>query len=41
MRLTEAPGFGQPINYYDKYSKAADAYRDAAKEILERIGIVV
>ncbi|MBQ3707840.1 MAG: AAA family ATPase [Clostridia bacterium] len=41
VRLTEAPGFGQPINHYDKYSKAADAYRDATKEILERIGIMI
>jgi len=41
VRLTEAPGFGEPINHYDKYSKAADAYRAATKEILERIGIMV
>ena len=41
VRLTEAPGFGEPINVYDKVSKAADAYRAATKEILERIGIVV
>jgi len=41
VRLTEAPGFGEPINVYDKVSKAADAYRAATKEILERIGIIV
>ena len=40
VRLTEAPGFGEPINVYDKVSKAADAYRAATKEILERIGII-
>ena len=41
MKLSEAPGFGAPINYHDKYSKAADAYRDASRELLERIGICV
>ena len=41
VRLSEAPGFGEPINYYDKYSKSAEAYRDATAEILGRIGIVL
>lgn len=41
VKLSEAPGFGAPINYHDKYSKAADAYRDASRELLERIGICV
>lgn len=41
VKLSEAPGFGMPIGYHDKYSKAAEAYRDAARELLERIGIVV
>ncbi len=41
VKLSEAPGFGCPIGYHDKYSKAAAAYKTATKEILERIGIVV
>ena len=40
VRLTEAPGFGEPINYHDRYSKACEAYASAADEILSRIGIV-
>ena len=40
VKLSEAPGFGQPINYHDKYSKSCQAYRDAAKEMLSRLGIV-
>ena len=40
VRLTEAPSFGKPINYHDRYSKACDAYMQATDEILERIGIV-
>lgn len=37
VRLSEAPSFGKPIRYYDKYSKGAQAYTDVTKEILERI----
>lgn len=37
VKLSEAPGFGTPINYHDKYSKAAHAYEDATREILDRI----
>ncbi len=36
VRLAEAPGFGRPINYYDKSSKGAKAYRALVDEILER-----
>ena len=36
VRLAEAPGFGRPINYYDKASKGAQAYRALTEEILER-----
>ncbi len=36
VRLAEAPGFGKPINYYDKGSKGAKAYRALTEEILER-----
>ncbi|MBE6726370.1 MAG: ParA family protein [Ruminococcaceae bacterium] len=39
VRLSEAPGFGEPINYHDRYSKACEAYRDAANELLDRIGL--
>ena len=40
VKLSEAPGFGMPINYHDKFSKAAESYRDATNELLTRIGIV-
>ncbi len=36
VRLSEAPSFGMPIQYYDKHSKGADAYNDLAKEFLKR-----
>ncbi len=39
VKLSEAPGFGEPINYHEKYSKATDAYFAAADECLKRIGI--
>lgn len=35
VRLSEAPSYGMPINFYDKSSKGADAYRDMAKELLK------
>lgn len=38
VKLSEAPSFGEPILYYDKYSKGCAAYSDIAKEILERLG---
>ena len=37
VRLSEAPSFGQPIQYYDKHAKGTDAYNEVAKELLERI----
>lgn len=37
VRLSEAPSFGKPIRYFDKYSKGAQAYEEVTKEILERI----
>ncbi|MBQ2724231.1 MAG: ParA family protein [Clostridia bacterium] len=40
VKLSEAPSFGQPINYHDKYSKSCEAYRAASKEMLEKLGIV-
>lgn len=36
VRLSEAPSFGMPIQYYDKYSKGSSAYDDIATELLER-----
>ncbi len=35
VRLSEAPGFGQPALYYDKGSRGAQAYRELAGEILK------
>ena len=36
VRLSEAPGFGQPIIVYDPASRGADSYLDLAEEIIER-----
>lgn len=36
VRLSEAPSFGKPINYYDKHSKGALAYDKLAKELISR-----
>jgi chromosome partitioning protein len=36
VRLSEAPGFGQPITVYDPKSKGADAYRQLAREVDEK-----
>ncbi len=33
VRLSEAPGFGQPITVYDPRSRGAQCYRDLAKEV--------
>ncbi len=38
VKLSEAPGFGKPIFYHDKYSKGSLAYLDIAKELAERCG---
>jgi chromosome partitioning protein len=37
VRLSEAPGFGQPINVYDPSSKGARSYRDLAREVAARL----
>ncbi len=34
VRLSEAPGYGEPIISYDKYSKGARSYVKLAKEVL-------
>jgi len=36
-RLAEAPSFGQPIIYYDKYSAGAAAYEVLTQEVLARL----
>jgi len=36
VRLSEAPSFGQPITVFDPTSRGAIAYRDLAKEIVDR-----
>ena len=37
VKVSEAPSFGSPVIYYDKYSKGSLAYQEVAKELLERI----
>lgn len=36
VRLSEAPGYGMPIQYYDPHSKGCQAYQEVAAEIVER-----
>ena len=36
VRLSEAPGFGQPITVYDPKSRGAESYRALAREVAER-----
>ena len=36
VRLSEAPGFGKPITRYDPTTRGAQAYRDLAKEFIDR-----
>jgi len=38
VTLSEAPSFGTPIYYHDKYSKGSLAYMDISKELVERVG---
>lgn len=37
VRLSEAPSYGMPINYYDKTSKATDSYLSIANEIIQKL----
>ena len=37
VKLSEAPSFGAPVYYHDKYSRGSLAYVDVAKELLDRI----
>jgi len=36
VRLSEAPGFGQPITVYDPSSRGAESYRELAREVARR-----
>jgi chromosome partitioning protein len=36
VRLAEAPSYGLPIAEYDKWSKGARAYKNLAKEVINR-----
>lgn len=36
VKLAEAPSYGQPIIYYEKYCKASFAYKKLADEILKK-----
>lgn len=38
VRLAEAPGFGQPIHYYDRGNRGAAAYMDVAAELIAKNG---
>ncbi len=35
VRLSEAPSYGEPINYYDKSSKGSQCYQKLAKEVIK------
>ncbi len=37
VRLSEAPGFGQPITVYDSKSRGAQSYRDLAREVASKL----
>lgn len=37
IRLSEAPGFGKPIIYYDNSSKGAESYTELAEEVIKRV----
>jgi chromosome partitioning protein len=37
VRLAEAPSYGKPIGEHDKWSKGARAYKQLAKEVMQRV----
>ena len=39
VKISEAPGFGEPIQYYEKRGKGAEAYNDVCDEMMRRIGL--
>lgn len=38
VRVAEAPSHGIPVGAYDKFSKGARAYKELAKEVVEKTG---
>jgi chromosome partitioning protein len=36
VKVSEAPGFGEPIQYYEKHGKGAEAYNAVCDEIIKR-----
>lgn len=36
VKLSEAPGYGEPITTYDSNGKGAEAYRNLSKEVIKR-----
>lgn len=40
VRLAEAPSYGQPITLYDPSCRGAEAYRNLAKEVESRAGLL-
>ena len=37
VRLSEAPSYGMPIQYFDKHCKGTEAYNAVAEEVMERM----
>ena len=37
VKLSEAPGFGMPVYYHDRFCKGSTEYLDVAKELITRI----
>ena len=35
VRLSEAPSYGMPINYYEPNGKGSEAYMEMARELLK------
>ena len=35
VKLSEAPSYGQPVYYYDRYSKGSISYSELANEIIK------
>jgi chromosome partitioning protein len=40
IRLSEAPSYGKPINYYDQSSIGSEKYTELAKELVARNSLV-
>lgn len=39
VKISEAPGFGEPIQYYEKRGKGAEAYNEVCDELIRRTGM--